>query len=190
MVCKTLEDKKIEIMNIQYNSLIQCTIKFLHWVIQVILKLFCLKLGPYSFTKFLYYNQKDLWLTPFLQVKVSVVNSAGDSFCWNYATDTFYSNYTGANLCCNYASFEVLLQLYWWYFPYSYVGGSFCCNYAGECFCCNYAVRSFCNIYTGERFCNKCVGENFYWNYALGSFSCNYAGGIFCKALCAWPYLL
>ena len=27
-------------------------------------------------------------LSPFLQVKVSVVNSAGGSFCWNYATDT------------------------------------------------------------------------------------------------------
>ena len=105
------EDKKIKIMNIQYNSLTQCTVKFLHWVIQVILKLFCLKLGPYSFTKFLYYNQKDLWLAPFLQVKVSVVNSAGGSFCWNYATDTFYSNYAGANVCCNYAGFEVLLQL-------------------------------------------------------------------------------
>ena len=107
------EDKKIEIMNIQYNSLTQCTVEFLHWVIQVILKLFCLKLGPYSFTKFLYYNQKDLWLAPFLQVKVSVVNSAGGSFCWNYGTDTSYNNYAGANVCCNYAGFEVLLQLCW-----------------------------------------------------------------------------
>ena len=44
-------------------------------------------------------------------MKVSVVNSAGGSFCWNYATDTFYSNYAGANACCNYAGFEVLLQL-------------------------------------------------------------------------------
>ena len=48
------EDKKNEIMNIQYNSLTQCTVGFLQQVIQVILKLFCLKLGPYSFTKFLY----------------------------------------------------------------------------------------------------------------------------------------
>ena len=117
MVCKTHDEKKIEIMNMQYNSLIQCTIEFLHWVIQVILKLFCIKLRPYSFTKFLDYHQKDLWLAPFLQVKVSVVNFAGGSFCWNYATDTFYSNYAGANVCCNYAGLEVLLQLCWWYFP-------------------------------------------------------------------------
>ena len=78
-------------------------------------KLFCLKLGLYSFTKFFYYNQKDLWLVPFLQVKVSVVNSAGGSFCWNYASDTFCSNYAGANVCCSYAGFKVLLQLCWWY---------------------------------------------------------------------------
>ena len=116
LVCKTHEDKKIKIMNKQYNSLTQCTVEFLHWVVQVILKLFCLTLGPYSFTKFLHYNQKDLWLAPFLQVKNSVANSAGGSFCWNYATDTFYSNYAGVNICCNYAGFGVLLQLCWWYF--------------------------------------------------------------------------
>ena len=103
-------------MNIQYSSLTQCTVKFLHWVIQVILKLFCLNLRPYSFNKFFKYNQKDLWLVPFLQVKVSVVNSAGASFHWDYATDTFYGNYADANVCCNYAGFEVLLQLYRWYF--------------------------------------------------------------------------
>ena len=28
-------------------------------------------------------------------MKVFVVNSAGGSFCWNYVTDTFYSNYAG-----------------------------------------------------------------------------------------------
>ena len=50
------ENKKIEIINIQYNSLTKCTVKFLHRVIQVILALFCLNLDPYSFTKFLYYN--------------------------------------------------------------------------------------------------------------------------------------
>ena len=52
-----------------------------------------------------------------------MVNSAGGSLCWNYATDTFYSNYAGTNACCNYAGFEVLLQLCWW--CYTYVGGSF-----------------------------------------------------------------
>ena len=33
-------------------------------------------------------------------MKVSVVNSAGGTFCWNYVTDNFYGNY---------ASFEVVL---------------------------------------------------------------------------------
>ena len=28
-------------------------------------------------------------------MKVSIANSAGVSFCWNYATGTFYSNPTG-----------------------------------------------------------------------------------------------
>ena len=31
------------------------------------------------------------------------VNSVGGSFCWNYATDTFYSNYVGDTVRCNYA---------------------------------------------------------------------------------------
>ena len=30
-------------------------------------------------------------------MKVSVANSAGGSFCWNYGTDTFYGNYAGGN---------------------------------------------------------------------------------------------
>ena len=102
-------------MNKQYNSLTQCTVEFLHWVVQVILKLFCLTLGPYSFTKFLHYNQKDLWLAPFLQVKNSVANSAGGSFCWNYATDTFYSNYAGVNvlllLCRFWGSVAIMLVI-------------------------------------------------------------------------------
>ena len=45
---------------------------------------------------------------PFLQVKVSVVNSAGGSFSWNFAIDTFYGNYAGV-ICCIYAGFEVVL---------------------------------------------------------------------------------
>ena len=43
-------------------------------------------------------------------MKVSVVNSGGESFCWNYATDTFYGNYEGDNICI-YASFEVILSV-------------------------------------------------------------------------------
>ena len=41
-------------------------------------------------------------------MKVSVVNSAGGSFCWNYATDTFYDNCAGDNVFCVYAGFEVV----------------------------------------------------------------------------------
>ena len=42
-------------------------------------------------------------------MKVSVVNSAGDSFCWNY--DTFYGNYASDNVRCIFASFEVVLSV-------------------------------------------------------------------------------
>ena len=32
------------------------------------------------------------------------------SFCWNYATDTFYGNFAG-DFCCIYAGFEVVLSV-------------------------------------------------------------------------------
>ena len=111
MVCKKNNEHTVHFIDIMH-----CRVSQVSRVIQVILKLFWLKLGPYAFTKFLYYNWKGLWLAPFLRVKISVVNSGGGSFCWNYATDTFYSYYAGANICCNYAFFEVFLQLCWWYF--------------------------------------------------------------------------
>ena len=41
-------------------------------------------------------------------MEVSVVNSAGGSFCWNYATDTFYGNYASDNVCCIFVGFEVV----------------------------------------------------------------------------------
>ena len=56
-------------------------------------------------------------------MKVSVVNSAGDSFCWNYGTDTFYGNYAGDNVCCIYAGFEVVLSV-----TDMLVDLSFCCG--------------------------------------------------------------
>ena len=57
-------------------------------------------------------------MVPFLLLKASVANSACGNFCWNYVTDvtnyvTFYNYYVGDNICCNYADFEVLLQLCW-----------------------------------------------------------------------------
>ena len=44
-------------------------------------------------------------------MKVSVVNSAGGSFCCNYATDLcIYGNYASDNVCCILAGFQVLLS--------------------------------------------------------------------------------
>ena len=51
----------------------------------------------------------NLRLAPFLQVKVSIVNFSGGSFCLNYATDTFYGSYAGYNVCYIYAGFDVIL---------------------------------------------------------------------------------
>ena len=42
-------------------------------------------------------------------MKIFVVNPAGGSFRWNYATDTFYGNYAGDNICCIYAGFDGVL---------------------------------------------------------------------------------
>ena len=42
-------------------------------------------------------------------MKVSIVNSAGGSFCWNYATDTCDGNYAGDNVCCIYTCFVTVL---------------------------------------------------------------------------------
>ena len=42
-------------------------------------------------------------------MKVSVVISAGGSFCCNYATDLcIYGNYASDNVCCVFAGFEVV----------------------------------------------------------------------------------
>ena len=45
-------------------------------------------------------------------MKVSVVNSAGGSFCGNYATDLcIYGSYANDNVCCIFAGFQVLLSV-------------------------------------------------------------------------------
>ena len=45
-------------------------------------------------------------------MKVSVVNSAGGSFCCNYATDLcIYGNCASDNVCCIFAGFQVLLAV-------------------------------------------------------------------------------
>ena len=103
------------------------------------------------------------------------------------AIDIFYSNYAGANVRCNYAVFEVLLQLCGT-FCYFYVGGSFCCNYAGGCFCCNYAVEvsaafmqvkvSAANIWV------TIFIETVQISVSARSLCCNHGGSIFYSALC------
>ena len=65
-------------------------------------------------------------------MKVSVVNSAGDSFCWNYATDTFYGNYVSDNVCCIFAGFEEVLSVTDMLVDLSV---TFCGTYAGNSFC-------------------------------------------------------
>ena len=62
---------------------------------QGVLKLFALNLVLTHSLNF-FIVTKNLRQTPFLQVKDSVVNPAGKSFRWNYATVTFYDNYAGA----------------------------------------------------------------------------------------------
>ena len=45
-------------------------------------------------------------------MKVSVVNSAGGSFWWNYAIDLcICGNYASDSVCCIFADFEVLLSV-------------------------------------------------------------------------------
>ena len=122
----------------------------------------------------------NLWLTPFLQVKVSVqlilqvqvsvgtVLLAPSAVVMQATTSNgiiqvlrFYCNY-GDNTFC-----------------YSYIGGSFCCSHAYDYLCCNYAVRNFCSTYASDSFCIEHVADNFY---------CIYAGGSLLQ-LCRWYFL-
>ena len=85
-------------------------------------------------------------------MKLSIVISAGDSLCCNYATDLcIYGNYANDNVCCILAGFQVLLSV---------------TGILVDCFCCSCAVRGFCSTYAGDSFCSKYVGDNFYCNYA------------------------
>ena len=123
------DDEIIEIMNIQYNSLTQCTVKFCHWVMQVILKLFCLKLGLYSFTQFLYCTKtisdchhfcKWKFLQSILQVAVSfgpmqmtlsiAIMQAPTSVAITQVL-RFYCNYVSGTFCYTYVGKFLLLLL-------------------------------------------------------------------------------
>ena len=62
------------------------------------------KLGPCSFTNFFIITKRISNWHHFCKWKFLQSISAGGSFCWNYATDTFYSNYANANVA-------IMLQL-------------------------------------------------------------------------------
>ena len=62
------------------------------------LKLFCLKPGAYPFALFLYCKEPLTGTISAPKRFCITVNSAGGSFCWNYVTDTLYSNYAGDNV--------------------------------------------------------------------------------------------
>ena len=93
------EDKKIETINIQYNSLTQCTVEFLHWVMQVILKLFSLKLGS-----------GDCFCCTYT-VRSFCSIYAGESVCSWYVGDNFFWNYASGSLCCRYYFLQSIMQL-------------------------------------------------------------------------------
>ena len=133
--------------------------------------------------------EEDLWLAPFPQVKVSIVSSACGSFCWNYATDTFYSIYAGATVCCNYAGLEILLESCWWYFCYTYVSGSFCCNDAGDCFCCNLQLEVSAAFMQVKVFAADMWVTSFIEIMQV-RVCCNHGGSNFCSALCIWLFIL
>ena len=162
LVWKMHENKKIQIMNIQYNPSTQYTVKFFHRVIQVILTLFCQNLVFtyslifFSITKTIsdcHHFSKWKFLQSILQVAVFVgtMQLTLSIAIMQVPTSVaimqvlmFYRNYVCGTFC------DI------------YVGGSFCCSYEGDCFCCSYAVRSFCNTYAGESLCSKYVGDHFY----------------------------
>ena len=88
-------------------------------------------------------------------MKVSIVNSAGDSFCWYYATETFYGgNYASDNVCRIFAGFKVVLPI------------------AGMLVNLSVAIMQLevsAAHMQGNSFCNKYVDDNFYCSYADGS---------------------
>ena len=94
-------------------------------------------------------------------MKVSIVDSAVGSFCWNYTNDTFYRNLQVPTsvavmqvlkFYCNYVSGT---------FYYTYVGGSFCCNYAGDYFCCNLQLEVSAAFLQVKVFAGN-LGDKFY----------------------------
>ena len=102
-------------------------------------------------------------MAPFLQMKVSVVNSA-------VAVSIETMQQTLSIAIMQVPMSNAIMQSLRCYF--------------------NYAFRSFCIIYAGESFCSKYVIDNFYWNYGPGSLSCNHTGSIFYSVLCTWLFLL
>ena len=110
-------------------------------------------------------------------MKVSILNSAGGSFCWNYAADTLYSNYAGVlqlycnciaivlQLCCRcIATYVAIMQVLKFYCNYE--GGTFYFTYvgndAGDSFCCNLLLEVSAAFMQVKGLCSKYVGDTFY----------------------------
>ena len=110
-------------------------------------------------------------------MKVSVVNSAGGSFCWNYATDTFYGNYAG--VCCIYAGFEMVI-----FGTVMLVDLSVAIKQVTVSVAIMQLEVSGAHMQMTLSAAKISLVDNFCCNYVDGSFCCNYAGSIFCSALC------
>ena len=81
-------------------------------------------------------------------MKVSVVISAGGSFCCNYATDLcIYGNYASDNVCCIFAGFEVVLSVIVMLVNLSVT-----------------IMQGAVSVAVMQQ-----MGGNFYWNYADGN---------------------
>ena len=118
-------------------------------------------------------------MVPFLQVKVSIVNSAGGTFCWNYATDTFYGNYASDNVCCIFAGSEVVLSVTSLLVDLSVTTMQFLLQ----------LEVSSAHIQVTVSAANMRV-TIFIVIRQMGVSGANYAGGIFCSALCKWLFPL
>ena len=132
------EDKKTGIMSTQCNSLTQCTVEFLHWVIQVTLNLVLThSLNFFIITKIFsdwYHFCEWKFLQSVLQLAVSVETMQLTLSIAIILVPTSVAIMQFLRFYCNYVCDT---------FSYIYLGGPFCCNYAGDCFCCNYAVRTW-----------------------------------------------
>ena len=122
-------------------------------------------------------------------MKVSVVSSAGGSFCCNYATDLgIYGNYASDNVCCISAGFQVLLSVTGMLMDLSVtimqVTPSVAIMQLDVSAAHMQVTVSAANMWVTIFIVIKQMGLCKWYFY------CNYAGGIFCSVLCTRLCLL